>query len=337
MGQVDDNGFVSISLSTEDASDDASEDAIIEGTNDDQLFMKTKRKNLEEFLGLKDVGPGIPSKEAIEKAAVESLVYQGLTFNNVDREGRKNLSDLLGVAEPDTKKGNTFQGTILSFYENAKCFSKKLLKYKRSDKTEEVPVTNCVKRNLMLNKSSRTPTEKKPEKINLVLHGLEEPQVDNQQNKYFKARKFPHKLKPNFYVDRQGSLKEKTAISDYIIPTEEPLLMLAYSLPIIPFSPNSIASYDDSNTHEASCDLFEEDEEEAYSSMLFVANNTSLENIIDVAKKELFEKNDGSDSDESDCDSYASICFNSQLFEEVPEDSVPDYLDMSKLRELVKL
>ena len=66
------------------------------------------------------MGPGIPSKEAIEKAAVESLVYQGLTFNTVDREGRKNLSDLLGVVDCDNKQPSEIPGPLLSFYQNAK-------------------------------------------------------------------------------------------------------------------------------------------------------------------------------------------------------------------------
>ena len=69
-------------------------------------------------------------------------------------------------------------------------------------------------------------------------------------------------------------------------------------------------------------------EDEQYSSMLFETNSTSLDIIIDVAKKELFD-NDGGD---------ASICFNiSWKYEYLPENSVPDYLDMNKLRELVKL
>ena len=72
--------------------------------------------------------------------------------------------------------------------------------------------------------------------------------------------------------------------------------------------------------------------------MLFKTNSTYLENIIDVAKKELFDNDGGEESDESDCDSYASICFNnSWKYEDLPEKLVPDYLDMNKLRKLVEL
>ena len=84
MDQVDEENFVNISLSDETSDDDSEE-------YEEKIFVNKKRKNLEAFLGLKDVGPGIPSKEAIEKAAFDSLVYQGLTFHSADREGRKNL------------------------------------------------------------------------------------------------------------------------------------------------------------------------------------------------------------------------------------------------------
>ena len=81
-----------------------------------------------------------------------------------------------------------------------------------------------------------------------------------------------------------------------------------------------------------------EDEDEQYSSMLFVTSSPSLDIIIDVAKKELFDNDGSEESDKSDCDSYASICFNnSWKFEVFPGKSVPDYFDMNKLRELVNL
>ena len=120
------------------------------------------------------------------------------------------------------------------------------------------------------------------------------------------------------------------------------MLSYSYLLPIIPFSPNCITACGESfaynDNHDLSSGDINEDEDEQYSSMLFVTNGTSLENIIDVAKKELFDNDGGEESDESDCDSYASICFNnSWKYEDLVDKSVPDYLDMNKLRELVKL
>ena len=115
------------------------------------------------------------------------------------------------------------------------------------------------------------------------------------------------------------------------------MLSYSYSLPIIPFSPKCDIICDKSiaySDQDLSSEDIDEDKGDEYSSMLFVTNSTSLENIIDVAKKELFD-NDG---DESDCDSYASICFNnSWKYEDLPEKSVSNYIDMNNLREFVNI
>ena len=94
MSQVDESDFESITLNEDENSIEYKKEEF-PTILPEYKYITTKRKNLEKFLGLKDVGPGIPSKEAIDKAAVESLVYQGLAFKTVDRDGRKNLSDLL--------------------------------------------------------------------------------------------------------------------------------------------------------------------------------------------------------------------------------------------------
>ena len=126
MSQVDDSDFESIKLNEDDY---RSEYEVEESPTMIPEYINTKRKNLEKFLGLKDVGPGIPSKEAIEKAAVESVVYQGLAF---DRDGRKNLSDLLGVSDSDNKQPIDTSGPFFSFLKNAKHIGGKVLKYKRN-------------------------------------------------------------------------------------------------------------------------------------------------------------------------------------------------------------
>ena len=353
MGQVDDEHFVTISLSDETSDDDCED---YSPNNDEQIFINKKRKNLEEFLGLKDVGPGIPSKEAIEQAAFDSLVYQGLTFNSVDREGRKNLSDLLGVAESgsDDKNEKNVQGSFLSLYKNAKYFSKKILNYKKNDKSEksspnqsikEYKFSKFVTKRILCNRNSykvndecEISKKERNHSIYIFKGAAEENQKaeENIGSKPLWPRKFPHKLKSNFYMDRDGSLKEREDSEDGVDNTQG-VQNLAYScsFPIIPFNPNNIAHSEDYVVDDAE----EEEKENEYSSMLFVANTTSLENIIDVAKRELFETEDENenDGDESDCDSYASICFNNQISEEVTENTVPDYLDMNKIRELVQL
>ena len=154
------------------------------------------------------------------------------------------------------------------------------------------------------------------------------------------TRKYPHNLRQNFYVDRNGSLKEKKNISNASIEgaLDMPFPEISSSLPIIPFSPNTVPNCDESTVYTDNQDLSEGYEDEEYSSMLFVTTSASLENIIDVAKKELFDNENENESDESDCDSYASICFNtSPTYREETETFAPDYLDMNKLRELIRM
>ena len=62
-----------------------------------------------------------------QPAAVESLVYQGLTFNTLDINGRKNMCELLGVSESENKETVDIQGSFSPFYQNAKCFGNKTI------------------------------------------------------------------------------------------------------------------------------------------------------------------------------------------------------------------
>jgi hypothetical protein len=310
--------------------------------------------------------------EAIEKAAVESLVYQGLTLKTVDREGKKNLSDLLGVADSDYNQPSDIPGPLSSFYQDVKYT--KILKYKKNTKTYKYPITQNEKSSIIPNfakdrlpysdmsnheRSDTSPKETKESskfssflKFGIKETPIQESDTDQKHiNRVVRARQYQHKLKQNFYFDRNGSLKEKlNGICDESVKENEPFEILSHSnsLPIIPFSPNYITECDDSieydvstaynDNHDLSSGDINEDEDEQYSSMLFVTNGTSLENIIDVAKKELFDNDGGEESDESDCDSYASICFNnSWKYEDLHEKSVPDYLDMNKLRKRVRI
>ena len=60
-------------------------------------------KNLESFLGVWDSGPGSPSREAAERAALESLQYQEV-LREQGGQGRKDLTHLLGVVETHPPK-----------------------------------------------------------------------------------------------------------------------------------------------------------------------------------------------------------------------------------------
>ena len=259
MKQVDDTHFVTISL-------DEDKDDILNGLQGPHTVISSdnkKRKNLENFLGLKDVGPGIPSKKAIEKAAVESLAYQGLTLETLDRNGRKNLSELLGVCESDNKEANDIQGPFSSFYQNAKYFGKRILKYKRNGKKQKFLITHDENGSSMASskkiKNSQTfekshgydkGRSKDASSLLSIFNGRTRHEYGINENCVCKApmtRRFPHKLKPNFYVDRNGSLKEKKNISNASIEgaLDMPFPKISSSLPIIPFSPNTVPNCDE--------------------------------------------------------------------------------------------
>ena len=132
--------------------------------------------------------------------------------------------------------------------------------------------------------SNTSPTETKGFKFSsFIKFGMNETtlqEADREQqhfNRVIKGRQYQHKLKPNFYIYRKGSLKAKiNSISDKINVKEiEPFEMLSYSysLPIIPFSPNCITACAESieynDNHDLSSGDINEDEDEQYSSMLF--------------------------------------------------------------------
>ena len=97
----------------------------------------------------------INTKRKDFEAAVESLVYQGLTFKTIDMEGRKNLSDLLGVSDSDNKQPIDIPGPLLSFYQNAKYIGRKILKFKRNTKNHKYPITQEENSDILSNLKKR--------------------------------------------------------------------------------------------------------------------------------------------------------------------------------------
>ena len=99
--------------------------------------------------------------------------------------------------------------------------------------------------------------------------------------------------------------------------------------------------YSEDNEFNGDLDVTE-DKDETYGSMLFVNNSISLDNLIDEAKQELIDSKSDDEFDESDCDSYASICFEGCQYASEEDDTsvtdvVPDYIDMAKLRKVINI